>query len=155
MLPARVLHEQPTARRCTTMADDREELVRLVAEANRARRAGEMVPASLVARLGDPDQRLVAYGTLRPGAPNEHVLADCPGGWTPAMVTGELGTWHGYPMLRPDAAGAPIDVLVLESADLPHAWRRLDRFEGPAYRREWIVYECDGVLAVGSVYVAR
>jgi gamma-glutamylcyclotransferase (GGCT)/AIG2-like uncharacterized protein YtfP len=135
------------------MADDRDEVERLVAEANRARWAGEGVPASVAARLGDPDRRLVAYGTLRPGAPNEHVLADCPGSWTSATVTGALGAWHGYPILRPDPAGAPIDVLVLESTELPRSWPRLDRFEGPAYRREWIVYEHADGFAVGSVYV--
>ena len=134
------------------MTSDRAALEHLVRAVNRAR-AERDAPVPLPAHLGDPDCRLVAYGTLRPGQPNQHVLADCRGTWVPATVTGELGTWHGYPILRPGAAGDPIAVMVLECADLAHAWPRLDRFEGPAYRREWIVYEHADGCGVGSVYV--
>jgi len=137
------------------MATDRAELEGMVAEANRARRAGKVVDAAVVAALDDPDRRLVAYGTLRPGEVNEHVLADARGTWSSATVTGELATWHGYPMLRPGGSSGAIVVMVLASADLTGLWSRLDRFEGPAYRREWIVYEVDDVPFVGSVYVAR
>lgn len=136
------------------MGTDRAELERVVAQANRARLAGTVVDDAIAVALDEPDRRLVAYGTLRPGETNEHVLVAARGTWSPATVAGELGTWHGYPMLRPGGAGDLIAVMVLESADLPGLWPRLDRFEGPAYRREWIVYECDGVPAVGSVYVA-
>jgi gamma-glutamylcyclotransferase (GGCT)/AIG2-like uncharacterized protein YtfP len=41
----------------------------------------------------------------------------------------------GYPALILDPGGAPIDVHVFESVDLPAHWARLDRFEGPGYRR--------------------
>ena len=142
------------------MGTDRAELERVVAQVNRARRAGTVVDDAIAGVLDEPDCRLVAYGTLRPGEANEHVLAAARGTWSSATVTGALGTWHGYPMLRPGRAGRAggagdtLAVMVLESADLPGLWPRLDRFEGPAYRREWIVYECDGVPAVGSVYVA-
>jgi gamma-glutamylcyclotransferase (GGCT)/AIG2-like uncharacterized protein YtfP len=142
------------------MGSDRIQLERLVATANRARRAGDVADPAVVAALavlGDPvspDRRLVAYGTLRPGAVNEHVLAGARGTWMPATVTGELGTWRGYPILRPARAGEAIAVMVLESADLPGLWPHLDRFEGPAYRREWIVYERDGgACGTGSCYV--
>jgi len=137
------------------MATDRAELEGMVAEANGARRAGKVVDAAVVAALDDPDRRLVAYGTLRPGEVNEHVLTAARGTWSSATVAGELGTWHGYPMLRPGGSSDAIAVMVFASADLPDLWPSLDRFEGPAYRRQWIVYECDGVPAVGSVYVAR
>ena len=136
------------------MGTDRAELERVVRQANRARRAGNAVDDAIAAALDEPDRRLVAYGTLRPGESNEHVLTGARGTWSTATVAGKLGTWHGYPILRPGGAGDAIAVMVLESADLPGLWPRLDRFEGPAYRREWIVYECDGVPAVGSVYVA-
>jgi gamma-glutamylcyclotransferase (GGCT)/AIG2-like uncharacterized protein YtfP len=127
----------------------------MVAHADRARRAGAEVDAVIVAALDDPDRRLVAYGTLRPGEANEHVLADVRGTWTAATVTGNLGSWHGYPILQPDDDGEIVAVMVLQSDDLPRLWPRLDRFEGPAYRREWIVYAHDDGIAVGSVYVAR
>jgi len=35
-------------------------------------------------------ERLFVYGTLAPGRPNEHILADVPGSWEPARVTGTL-----------------------------------------------------------------
>ena len=34
--------------------------------------------------------RLFVYGTLAPGRPNEHILADVAGEWEPASVTGRL-----------------------------------------------------------------
>lgn len=34
--------------------------------------------------------RLFVYGTLAPGRPNEHVLANLPGEWEPATVNGRL-----------------------------------------------------------------
>jgi gamma-glutamylcyclotransferase (GGCT)/AIG2-like uncharacterized protein YtfP len=47
-------------------------------------------------------QRLFVYGTLAPGRANAHVLADVPGDWAPAIVTGTLVqqgwcTSLGYP----------------------------------------------------------
>lgn len=40
--------------------------------------------------LSSMTYQLFVYGTLAPGWPNEHVLADVPGGWEPATVTGRL-----------------------------------------------------------------
>jgi gamma-glutamylcyclotransferase (GGCT)/AIG2-like uncharacterized protein YtfP len=46
--------------------------------------------------------RLFVYGTLAPGRPNEHILANVAGEWEPASVTGRLleegwGAAAGYP----------------------------------------------------------
>lgn len=131
----------------------REQLEQMVVVANATRRAGEVLDAGLVLALGDPDRRLVAYGTLRPGEVNADVLADATGSWTAATVRGAIGDWHGYPILRPGADAPALDVMVLTSDDLPRLWPRLDRFEGPAYRREWIVYDVGEACGVGSVYV--
>lgn len=135
----------------------REQLERMVDVANDARRAGDAIDAGLVLALGDPDRRFVAYGTLRPGEANEDVLADARGTWTTATVRGIVGNWHGYPILRPDPDASAVEVMVLVSDDLPRLWARLDRFEGPAYRREWVVYDvgdpAGGACGVGSVYV--
>lgn len=35
-------------------------------------------------------RRLFVYGTLAPGRPNAHVLAEVPGEWEPATVQGTL-----------------------------------------------------------------
>jgi len=135
------------------MTTRREQLEQMVAGANATRRAGGDVDPGLVLALGDPDRRLVAYGTLRPGEPNEHVLADARGTWTAATVRGVVGDRHGYPILRPDAGASAVDVMVLQSDDLPRLWPRLDAFEGSAYRREWVVYGVGDACGAGSVYV--
>ena len=87
-----------------------------------------------------PEHRLAVYGTLAPGQPNHHQLAGLVGAWSPGVVRGELfkegwGALAGYPGLRPDPAGGEVAVQVFVSRDLPDHWTRLDRFEGPEYRR--------------------
>ena len=80
------------------------------------------------------------YGTLAPGRPNHHVLADLSGRWIAGTVRGVLrdrgwGAAHGSPGILLDPAGPAGAVDVLESAQLPAHWPRLDDFEGPGYRR--------------------
>jgi gamma-glutamylcyclotransferase (GGCT)/AIG2-like uncharacterized protein YtfP len=111
--------------------------------------AGAAPPASATAcaeaidaALGRPSRRLVAYGTLRPGAPNHHLLAGL-GTWQPAIVRGRLGDWHGYPILHAVPDGPELPVMLLTAAHLPGRMARLDAFEGPAYRRSWIVAELE------------
>lgn len=83
---------------------------------------------------------LFVYGSLAPGQSNAHVLADVPGEWTPATVTGTLrqqgwGAAMGYPGLVLDDQGGPVHGLVFSSAHLPAHWSRLDAFEGEGYER--------------------
>ena len=80
--------------------------------------------------------RLAVYGTLVPGRANAHVLADVPGTWRSGTVRGtrhEDG-WHGYPGLVLGGDGL-VPVHVLRSPVLGAHLDRLDRFEGPGYRR--------------------
>lgn len=84
--------------------------------------------------------RLFVYGTLAPGRPNEHVLADVPGTWEPASVTGDLlqegwGAAVGYPGIVLDPDGDEVEGLLFESEHLPEHWARLDAFEGEGYER--------------------
>ncbi len=90
--------------------------------------------------MSSPDNRLAVYGTLAPGRPNEHVLADLTGRWFEGRVRGRLvdqgwGAELGYPAIVLDEEAGEVDVMVLESGDLPSAWSRLDDFEGPGYER--------------------
>jgi len=60
-------------------------------------------------------QRLFVYGTLAPGRANEHILADVPGQWEPASVSGRLleqgwGAAVGYPGLVLDQQAAKCEV---------------------------------------------
>ena len=87
-----------------------------------------------------PIHRLAVYGSLAPGRSNHHHLADVPGTWRRGWVRGTLieagwGAAVGYPGIRLDAGGEPVDVCVLESTQLAEHWDRLDDFEGAEYRR--------------------
>lgn len=84
--------------------------------------------------------RLFVYGTLAPGRPNAHVLAEVPGTWTAATVVGTLlpqgwGAAAGYPGIVLDERGETVHGLVFSSDALPAHWARLDDFEGDGYRR--------------------
>ena len=84
--------------------------------------------------------RLFVYGTLAPGRPNEHVLADVPGQWEPATVHGRLlkkgwGAATGYPGIVLDEQGAEVDGLLFSSERLAEHWSRIDAFEGEGYER--------------------
>ena len=85
------------------------------------------------------EHRLAVYGTLTPGQPNEHIMADIPGTWTRAIVRGTRvesgwGAAFGYPGITLDDAG-DVECLLFESAQLPQHWRRVDEFEGDGYDR--------------------
>ena len=85
-------------------------------------------------------ERLAVYGTLAPGRPNAHVLADIPGRWIGGVVRGVLlpagwGAELGYPGIVLDPAGPIVNVSVFESHVLNDHWSRLDAFEGPGYLR--------------------
>ena len=84
--------------------------------------------------------RLFVYGTLAPGRPNDHVLADVPGRWEPATVTGSLraegwGAAVGYPGIVLDAHGATSTGFSSGRRRLSEHWPRLDEFEGDGYAR--------------------
>ncbi|MEX5719187.1 gamma-glutamylcyclotransferase family protein [Geodermatophilus maliterrae] len=84
--------------------------------------------------------RLAVHGSLAPGRPNHHHVAGLGGRWSPGELYGRLveagwGASLGYPALVLDPDGSAIGVQVLESADLPAHWPRLDEFEGPGYER--------------------
>lgn len=103
-------------------------------------------------------ERLFVYGTLAPGRPNAHMLADVPGRWLPASVRGLLlpqgwGAAAGYPGIVPDENGAEVHGFVFESAALAQHWARLDEFEGDGYRRVAISAQlADGACVEAQVY---
>ena len=104
-----------------------------------------------------PDHRLATYGTLGPGRSNHHHVAGIAGRWFTGTVTGRLlpegwGAALGYPALVLDPAGDPVAVHVLESADLPAHWARLDAFEGPGYRRVPVAVRTVDGDVVASLY---
>ncbi len=106
-------------------------------------------------------ERLFVYGSLQPGASNEHHLADLDGEWQPAVVRGRLveagwGAHIGYPALVLDDEGEEVSGHVFASPQLGDAWARLDAFEGEAYRRvETMVTVDSGERVRAHLYVLR
>ncbi|MBA8886815.1 gamma-glutamylcyclotransferase (GGCT)/AIG2-like uncharacterized protein YtfP [Dokdonella fugitiva] len=104
-------------------------------------------------------ERLFVYGTLAPGKPNAHVLADVRGTWQPASVTGRLlpegwGAALGYPGIVLDDDGDLVRGLVFSSDELAAHWPRLDAFEGEGYERVLTVARLDDGATVDA-YIYR
>ncbi|WP_324690107.1 gamma-glutamylcyclotransferase family protein [Cobetia sp. D5] len=103
-------------------------------------------------------QHLFIYGTLGPGGPNEHVMLDIGGSWTPGTLKGRLeaagwGAEMGFPGLRLDEAGDTIRGHVFSSDNLAVHWQALDDFEGSEYLRQpaTVTLE-DGSTLTAQVY---
>lgn len=84
--------------------------------------------------------RLFVYGSLAPGRPNEHILANVPGEWEPATVMGKLvqegwGSAIGYPGIVLNHHGDEVEGFLFSSGSLHDHWNRLDEFEGDGYVR--------------------
>ena len=105
--------------------------------------------------------RLFVYGTLAPGRPNEHVLADVLGVWEPATVTGTLlpegwGAEVGYPGIILDRHGSEIEGFLFSSERLTEHWTRLDEFEGEGYEHVLTTVKLkDGTVVDAYIYKLR
>ena len=104
------------------------------------------------------NHRLFVYGTLAPGRPNEHLLADVPGEWEPATVTGTLlqegwGAAAGYPGIVLDEHGGEVQGFLFSSESLAEHWARLDEFEGDGYERVLTIVKLkDGTTVDAYIY---
>lgn len=102
--------------------------------------------------------RLFVYGTLAPGRPNAHVLADVAGRWERATVRGTLhpqgwGAAVGYPGIVPDEQGGEVEGLLFSSEELGLHWERLDAFEGEGYARALVNAKTgDGTMVQAYIY---
>ena len=100
------------------------------------------------------------YGTLRPGQPNHHVVANIDGSWSQGNVQGQLraeGWGHalGHPGLVIHEGSDWIDVELLESAVLPKHLKRLDEFEGKDYKRVVAEIHTEAGVIPAWMYVCR
>ena len=106
-------------------------------------------------------ERLFIYGSLQPGGPNEHVLADVAGEWVPAILKGRLvdagwGASMGYPGIVIDESGDDVQGQVLASTELNAIWPELDAFEGEEYERVTATVTLGtGERVEASVYALR
>ena len=105
--------------------------------------------------------RLFVYGTLAPGRPNEHVLANVPGTWEPATVRGQLfqegwGAEVGYLGIVLDDLGDEVHGFIFSSEELSALWARLDEFEGEGYERVLTSAQLeDGTLVETHIYTLK
>lgn len=105
--------------------------------------------------------RLAVYGSLAPGRPNHHHLADISGRWRDGWVEGVLhdrgwGAAQGFPGIRLERGGPRVKVHVLESYELARHWDRLDDFEGEEYCRVPIdILGLDTVPVAGWIYALK
>jgi len=84
--------------------------------------------------------RLALYGILRPGGSHHHEVRSIPGDWETGTVRGWLHgvTWgpaDGFEGITLAAEAPPVPVDILHADRLADHLARLDRFEGPGYRR--------------------
>lgn len=106
-------------------------------------------------------ERLFVYGSLAPGRPNEHVLADVPGTWEAATVRGTLhqegwGATLGYPGIVLEERGSEVRGFVFNSDELAAHWTRLDEFEGEGYERVLTPATLeDGTIVQADIYALR
>lgn len=104
---------------------------------------------------------LFVYGTLAPGRPNQHILADIPGNWEPATVTGRLlpagwGATLGYPGIVLDGEGSQVAGFLFSAQTLADHWDRLDAFEGEGYERVLTTAtRMDGTTVRAYIYQLR
>ena len=105
--------------------------------------------------LASPSRRLVSYGTLKPGAENESVLAALPGEWTACRIRGRMRQIDGLLLLDEDHLAEEIEVMLLESPGLNDRWVDLDRFEGIRYRRRLVSALANQVPLFANCYVAN
>jgi gamma-glutamylcyclotransferase (GGCT)/AIG2-like uncharacterized protein YtfP len=102
--------------------------------------------------LDRPSQKLAAYGTLRPGQPNDEVL-DIKGTWRhPVTLPGVISEEAGLPAFT-YALNSSAKAELFVSPDLPGEWKRLDEFEGSRYTRVLGLYRHNGLVGVANVYV--
>ena len=105
--------------------------------------------------------RLFVYGSLAPGRPNAHALAQVPGTWEAATIRGVLrqegwGAAIGYPGIVVDEHGEEVAGFVFSSDELDALWARLDQFEGEGYKRVSVSARLeDGSVVQAQVYALR
>ena len=102
-----------------------------------------------------PSQRLAVYGTLTPDGPNASELAGLEGQWHEGTVHGEVGERDGFLEFNWSITAEVVSVKVLSASRLSERFDRLDRFEGPRYRRILVPALIDGKHSVCNIYQGK
>lgn len=86
----------------------------------------------------NPEERLIVYGSLAPGGPNNFMLARLEGTWQRCLIRGRMGKHRGFKVFQYDPDGEEHQAWLFSSAALPEKFPDLDDFEGHEYRRTLI-----------------
>ena len=101
------------------------------------------------------EERLVVYGTLKPGGRFHHLLAGLEADWEPCVIRGSLGNYRGYPSFKWNPAGEAHPAWLVTSPLLPAKFRQLDEFEGKHYTRRLIPAEAGPRLVIAYIYEGK
>lgn len=106
--------------------------------------------------LERPSEKLVAYGTLKPGEANAAIVAGLGGQWLDCTIRGHqiIGTSRFHEFVW-DVRGEPVPAKLLVATPLRDEWERLDRFEGPGYVRHLVAAAVQSGNVVANCYVVR
>jgi gamma-glutamylcyclotransferase (GGCT)/AIG2-like uncharacterized protein YtfP len=102
-----------------------------------------------------PDQKLIVYGTLAPGAPNERLLKDIVGTWQDCKIRGEIIQRHGLKYFKWNLNAGEIDAKIFVSRFLPEKLSTIDRFEGKDYHRILIPAKVEERLVIANIYEGK
>jgi len=104
---------------------------------------------------GNPEERLIVYGSLVPGGLYHFLLADLPGTWEQCFIRGHMGEYWGFRTFQYDAAGPEHPAWLLTSPALPGIFAELDDFEGDNYERIVISARVSGRRVMAQIYAGR
>lgn len=99
-----------------------------------------------------PDQKLVVYATLAPGAPNESILEEIKGFWQQCEIKGKIVSYKGLKYFKWNPHGAEINVKMFVSEFLPDKLPNTDAFEGSSYHRILIPVKLENYLVIANIY---
>jgi gamma-glutamylcyclotransferase (GGCT)/AIG2-like uncharacterized protein YtfP len=99
-----------------------------------------------------PEERLIVYGSLAPGGPNNFLLARLEGLWMKCVIRGRMGKYRGFKVFRFDPDGEEHQAWLFNSPALPRKFPDLDEFEGHEYRRSLIPASVDGQEILAYIY---
>ncbi|MBW1991368.1 MAG: gamma-glutamylcyclotransferase [Deltaproteobacteria bacterium] len=100
----------------------------------------------------NPEERLIVYGSLAPGGPNNFLLARLEGTWIRCVIRGRMGRYRGFKVFRFDPEGEEHQAWLFSSPALPARYPVLDDFEGDEYRRTLIPALVDGQEIQAYIY---
>jgi gamma-glutamylcyclotransferase (GGCT)/AIG2-like uncharacterized protein YtfP len=111
----------------------------------------EMQPAlELVSE--NPEERLIVYGSLAPGGPNNFMLARLEGTWIKCTIRGRMGKYRGFKVFQFDPDGEEHQAWLFSPPLLPRKFPDLDDYEGSEYRRILIPALINGHEILAYIY---